>query len=304
MTYNSGSLTSATPASALIAIMDATITAITGLSKVSAAIVVGTNTWNVYKSAAANNSFGSDFYFALGYNTTTPTFVLMTVFEGWNSGTNLASNFAPNSTQIPVVTTWANPNAAAALPSTGTTMAFLSCSTALTTTAFSYFYSVTNDRLVFGWFSSAAQEGFYLGLYDSFQTVANDPFPLCALRFGTGFGNAMTTAATTLAGLATREPRQTVSTAINFGVGATGAASSCWTLNNSTNAEIYSAFPFVSRVLLQGRASGAYRGLLKDIYIGPIQINNGDTITWSLAGTPHTAVRIFGATFGVYVDEL
>ena len=296
MTYVTGTLSNAAPASTFLGIIDATITAEAGLTKVSSAIVVGTNTWNVYKSAAANNSFGQDFHFAIGYPTATPTTLLMAVFEGWNTGTLLATNYPPNATVTPNGS-FANPGAALALPSTGTTMGYLQ-SIALTTSC-SYYYSVTPDRVIFSMLTSTPTNlGFYIGLYDSFNTTAIDPFPLCIVNLTVTAITVATSAVSTASGFSTRELGAAVSNTNNFCTMAGGAAVSAWTRAELAT-DYYKGFNYLSRVLLTGKLT-AFRGLLKDIYLGPLQTQNGDTVTWTLAGSPKTAVRASAGTYGVY----
>ena len=313
MTYTNNSLTSASPASALLAAFDPLITAVTGWSRVSSSIVVGTNTWSVYKSAAANNSLGVDFFVAFGYVTATPTILHYTMFELWNAGTSLATNFAPNSTQIPTATTWANPQAAAALPTTGTTIAYIDTA-ALPTTGLTYGITVLADRLIW-WINggsgvSAQQHGAYMGIFDSFLPIssAGDPMPIACVQLGptpNPNGLSMTTAPASLPGFTTREPLQVASLSTNFGCGCNGAIASSWTLAAGGTNEIYTGKVMLSRVLLQGRQSTSYRGLLKDLYMGPTQTNAGDQITWTLNGVAHTSVRCGAvSSFGLYADQL
>lgn len=307
MTFSTGSITSATPAQALLTALDTALLAVTGWSKPTSLLVVGTNTWSVYKSAAANNSFGSDFYVAFGYVTATGTILHMTVFEQWNSGSNLATNFAPNSSQTPTATTWANPNAAAALPTTGTTIAFID-TPVLGASLFNYTVDVTADRIGFGMFANALECGYYLGLYDTFLPLASDPFPLCCIQLGPNFGasaNAMTTAPLTLQGFTTREPLQVTLSGNNFGAGCSGATGNTWTLTNAGGVELYTGKIMLARVLIQGRAAGGYRGLLKDCYQGPGQTHAGDQMTWTINSVAHTATRLGGvSSTGIYMDNV
>lgn len=303
MSYSSGSASNAASASAFLALLDTLILSVAGWSKVSAAIVVGTNTWNVYKSAGANNSFGTDFYVAIGYPTAAPVNLLLTIMESWNSGTNLASNYPPNITTVIPTATFANPTAAQALPSTGTTFGFMETPSPITT-AFSYFMSVTADRIIFSLLNSTPfSMGYYIGLYDTFNTVAVDPFPICVVNIGTtGSGtvsNSVASSPTTVTGFTTREPAQAVAAPTNFGCASSGGVLNAWTLSTGQT-DVYKGFYYVSRQMLIGRSAQGFRGLLKDVYNGPLQLNNGDLLTWTLAGTVFTAVRSGGSSLGVY----
>lgn len=297
MTYATGTISGANTGQLLINAMDAVIVAETGLSKVSSAIVVGTNTWNVYKSAAANNSFGQDFHFALGYVTATPTTLLVTVFEGWDTGTLLATRYPPNATVTPNGT-FANPGAALALPSTGTAMGY-SQSVGLTSSG-AWYLSVTVDRIILSFNTSTnVAVGYYIGLYDSFNTTTIDPFPLVVVNFNIPTSVVASSLPAAICGLSTREPNTSTSNSTNFVVLGGGVTGCSWTLASNT-LDAYKNFNYLSRLMLQGRTAPSYRGLLKDVYIGPTQTNNGDTVTWQLAGNTKVAVRAGIGVFGVY----
>lgn len=297
MTYATGTISGANTGQLLINAMDAVIVAETGLSKVSSAIVVGANTWNVYKSAAANNSFGQDFYFALGYVTATPTTLLVTVFEAWNTGTLLATRYPPNAATVPDGT-FSNPGAASALPSTGTTMGY-SQSAGLTSSGI-WYLSVTADRVILSFNTSTnVAVGYYIGLYDSFNTTTIDPFPLCIVNLVNTAVTAVNSTSTAVSGLSTREPNTSTSSALNFGVWGGGVLASAWT-SITASIDIYKGFNYLSRVILGGRSASGFRGLLKDCYLGPVQTNNGDTVTWQLSGATKVAVRAASNVYGVY----
>lgn len=298
MSYYSGTFSNASPAIGLITALEIGILAETGLSKVSSAIVVGTNTWNVYKSAAANNSFGQDFHFALGYVTATPTTLLLTVFEGWNTGTLLATKYPPNATTTPDGT-FANPGTALALPSTGTTMGY--AQSIVLTAGCAYYYTVTADRLIFSVNTSTnLPVGFYIGLYDSFNTTIYDPFPICVINFANSSTAVISSAATTMSGLFTREPNTATLNSTNFSGNAGTGLVNAWTRPDPSILDAYKNFYYVSRVLIIGRSAVANRGLLKDVYMGPTQTTNGDTITWSVSGSTKVAVRAATGTYGNY----
>lgn len=292
-------------ASAFLAALDTFILTVAGWSKVSAAIVVGTTTWNVYKCAGATNSFGSDFYVAIGYPTASPTVIRMTIMEGWNTGTLLATNYPPNTAVVPTGV-FANPGAALALPSTGTTMGYLE--SIVMTSSFNYMITVTADRIMFSILNSTNTNiGYYIGLYDTFNTVGVDPFPIVcvSLHPGVSAPPAITTAPANngMSGFATREPAQAISTTTNFGVATQGSSTGYWT-QITASLDAYKGFLYLSRVLLIGRQAAAFRGLLKDCFMTTPNANNLDLITFTIAGVPHTAFRIGASTYGIYADEV
>lgn len=66
-----------------------------GWQKISAGVVSGIYTWNVYKSPSAGNSIGKDFHVCLGFRTATPATLAFCVFRAWDSVNNLATGFPP-----------------------------------------------------------------------------------------------------------------------------------------------------------------------------------------------------------------
>lgn len=284
----------ASPASAILAVLDVDILAVTGWTRVETALVSGTLTWNVYKSAAANNAQGADFFIAIGYVTATPTDLVFTCFEQWNTGTKQATNYPPNASVIPTAT-YANPGTALALPSSGTTMHYMRSEAALAITGFLWGVDVTPNRIDIWLGSSTTQAGYYLGLLESFLNATDDPFPLVCLRTGANAAvNAITSGVTLVGGFATREPKQTVASANNFAAG-NSASTGRWTPSDSTT-EGYSGRKMVGRHVCAGRGASSFmRGFLRDHVVTGDGSANGDSIVFTLNGVTYTAYRSGGA---------
>ena len=299
MTFKTGTITSATPAKALFDLLDPDITGV-GYTRVETGITSGGVTWNVYKSPAASNFFGSDWFFALGYDTTGQATLYSCVFEAWDTATDLASRYAPNTASLVPGAGYINPQAASALP------AGFTLSHALPTTAFTYAYSTLIDRLAIGaWTATATSRfGWYIGLYDSFYSTTDDPFPLCLCWIGQDGGSSTPVWSR---GASTREPMTTIADAYNFYVtqgGSNGFSSWSQTLINNL---YQGGRPWVGRVVLGGKG-GSYdtsngtlrypRGLFRDLFISRSSLSsNGDRITWSVGAQNYAGV-IYRATSG------
>lgn len=294
MTYNTGSITSATPAKALFDLLDPDITGV-GYVRVETGHTAGGVTWNVYRSPAASNFFGSDWYFALGYDTTGQTTLYSCVMEDWDGTNKLAIRFAPNTASLVPGTGYINPQAAAALP------AGFTLSHALPTTAFTYAYSTLIDRVAIAAWTAVTSPrfGWYIGLYDSFYSTTDDPFPLLACNIGQGNSSNWPSVAQNF-GSATREPMTTVANTTNFSAGQVAAhgtdnidaGKGNWWTQARTNS--YQSAPWVSRVVVNGRGGNPSfpRGLFRDLWSTGASLNNGDRVTWSVNGVNYAAVRL------------
>lgn len=298
MTFKTGSITSATPAKALFDLLDPDFVAV-GYVRVETALASGGVTWNVYRSPAAGNFFGSDWYFALGYDTAASSTLYSCIFEDWDATNKLAVRFAPSTTGLVPGTGYVNPQAASALPA-GFTLSHL-----LPTTAFTYASSALIDRLAIGAWTAAstARFGWYVGLYDSFYSTADDPFPLVICTIGVNGGHSGGLGLTSR-GASPREPMTTLANTPNFfvtqGSGLVTNGEHRW---NPSTLNAYQNRPWVSRVLVNGRG-GAWsgdgsirysypRGLFRDLFAGPQSSayqNNADRITWTTSAGSYAGV--------------
>ena len=282
--------------------IDATLTAELGISKVDAAVVSGTFTWNVYKSAAGTNSLGLDWYFAFGWPNAggaANNSVCLCMFEGYNNGTHQASNYAPRVNTVAPAANFANPTAASNLPSVGANICYVQ--TANIPSNFSYAYSVNANRVHVEIFSNTGpiNAALSVGIRDTPLPSTIDPFPIYCLNLSIAatVGVQLANLPTAVSGFQTREPNTTSGQNINFGIGS-GAASMAWNSNSclsfsTSTADVYTGQAYTSRVAINGRlTSGSFLGLLKDIYMGPVQTNNGDQMQFTLNGTTYTGTRM------------
>lgn len=297
MSYANGVIANLSSGMAWVAAIDAVLTAEPGISKVESLRVSGTLTWNVYKSAAGNNAQGADFYFAFGYPTTAANAICMTIFEGYNNGTHLATNFPPNVASNTPVANYANPGAATALPSTGA-IAYVQSSNIPGN--FSWSLNCTANRVHLGYYSPSPlqNEGFSLGLYDPVMSSADDPFPLYCVNLTKQIVNGVQLGSTPTAqtGFSTREPKTLSAASTNFSMGP-GIASSPWTYTGGlTSTDTYQGWYYVSRCPIFGRQAG-FRGLYKDVYLSAPQSNNGDQLQWTLNSVNYVGTRFCGGGF-------
>lgn len=304
MSYFNGSVNDANAAKLIALAIDNNITSEPGISRVTANIVSSNLTWNVYKSDGNVNEKGADFYFAIGYPQVAMNSIVFTVMESWNTTSNQASNYAPVLSGCVPAANYANPRAATNLPANSSCMAYLQTQNLVAVQAWGV--SATANRVVVftGNTGSWQMHGYYLGLYDPFLSAADDPFPLiCAnMQYSGTNATALNSAPTTIGGFATREPKTTSGNSTNFATAQGGGGSSnAWTGGSSPGtADVYLGQHYVNRVVSYGRSASAIRGLLKDLYSGPVQTANGDTITWTLNGVNYDGVRVAASAFGVY----
>lgn len=306
MTFKTGSITSATPAKVLFDLLDPDLVAV-GYVRVETALASGGVTWNVYRSPAASNFFGQDWYFALGCDTSAQTTLYSCVFEDWDSTNKRAVRFAPSSTGLVPAAGYINPQAPSALPA-GFTLSHL-----LPTTVFTYAYSTLIDRVAVGaWTSSTVSRfSWYIGLYDSFYSTTDDPFPLALLSIGVAPNyNAITT----LVGSTTREPMTVVQNTHNFFV-TPGVSTRNSTVGQMArlcgwNQDVVNLYqgsaPWVSRVILAGRngsrsggsppAISHPRGLLRDLFTARVA-QNGDRVTWTSSSQAFAGICLLGTVF-------
>ena len=242
--------------------------------------ISGSNTAGIYKSPAASNTFGQDWYLNTVRGTDASTSIWLGVAEVWDTGTKKLRNYALlGATRTPTASFAIN-DATGLSPATLTNAG---CSAFLAAAGFQYWISANPDRVVVATRVGATDYGVYAGLYDDVLPPAISPFPLCAVKLlddgaaGAGQGGA------------TREPGATTSTANAFGVYVNSSTSS----PHTTAAGVYAPSPVIGRAVLHtsrlnisGAAFAAktMRGYLKGVAFlspaaGAAAFVNGDTLT-------------------------
>jgi hypothetical protein len=270
-------------------------------------------TADVYKSAAASNQFGSDWYLILRRPSDVSTSLFYQVAENYSTASHKMSNYGGTGVSvIPTPGTYQNPLSPSGPDLTAGfgTAALVT----LTTSAFSYWYSITANRFILG-VKAASEMGFYAGLYDDLLPTGVTQFPLVCARFPTSVASTGAIGSNTavLAGGFTRDPWQTTFQTTNFEAAihngywnSIGYVAASYTPLTSGSA-IYNNALSLSRVLLGtirnggGGTADQTRGLLIGCLVSLVTSAAGDTIT----SGGKTYVRFGGpnTTFGLFVDS-
>lgn len=271
---------------------------------------------DVYKSPAASNQFGQDWYLILRRVGDFGAALFYQVAEGYNSTTHRATNYGGTGAAVtPTATTYVNPAAAAAPENICASAAQVSL--APTAVPFTYWVSATADRVVVG-VKTSVETGFYAGLYDDLLPAGTTQFPLvCCLifsgvtaqsaQYAIGYGSS------NLWGGFTREPLQVASLGQNFeAVIHNGYMRVISTLAvggftpNTSTTTLYGNTCSAARVMIgTGRTSLNLGDGLRGLLIGCVcsQLNSviGDTLT----SGGKTYVRMAGptTTFGIFADQ-
>lgn len=172
MTYIANSLTSANPAADLYTAMAAALTS-AGFT-LSDTQVISTRTHKVWKSAAANNSQGLDWYLDVAYTTTGAGSVWLGAFEGYSTPNGIRGPYNnPADGTVPDATTFSRYGATgSALETNWTHISGNLGQIQVTTSAFAYFISITTDRVI-AMTSVAPLNVAYCGFFDTYAPWAN-----------------------------------------------------------------------------------------------------------------------------------
>lgn len=313
--YATGTINSATPATDLMTALDTHITA-NGWTFVET-YTNGTNISNVYKSpgtGAGANSWGTDFYVALGRTSTTSDVRLM-LFETWDSTNKKAIKYAPaGSNTVPSGTDY-TVNDATGLLLNSATLSITNCViTVKSSSLFTWYANVNVDRMIFGSDGSTSSNMIYAGLFD--LLVPGDTFPIAVICVSAGSVTGGTTYGST-----TRELFQTSAAANNWSVqmamggtnNSTGAATFVYGANrpdasgNFPNAnELYTGKPIAQRVyFVSARSVGtAPRGILKGVVHAYGGTTAADTMSYTIGATTYNYTRAFGQTASAAVPSV
>lgn len=277
-------------------------------------VLTGTSTsatGDVYKSPAASNQFGSDWFLLVRRAFDNATQVYYQVAETYNLGTHRAGNIGglgavsyPNAGSNTNPSSGFTPDAAlggfannAYIPFTGAAV-------------FPYYISANPNRVIVG-VKAPTETGFYAGLYDDLLPAGITQFPLVCVRLPAAANSLLGGNNNSSTGGFTREPLPTASLSTNFEATTYmfNAPSPGFT-PGTTSAALYGNPNSVARLPVgttrNGGTSNAdyIRGLLIGCVVNSLPSLAGDTIT--VAGK--TLVRFGGFTQGVltiafFVDQ-
>jgi hypothetical protein len=200
LSYNTGVINNAAPAATLMSTVQSLIDAHPAWVFIEQVVgSTATNVTDVYKCLGTLNSFGTDFY--VGFTRSGATagtakcgFIIGETYDSSAKTFGKGAPYCSNATALTVAADFsygtarhvANETSAVALTDGFLRAASLSGSYAGTapgsaSTNFTWQLSVTNDRIILVTYATTAVVfSGYAGLYDSFHSIAVDPFPLIA----------------------------------------------------------------------------------------------------------------------------
>lgn len=214
MAYSAGALTDANPASALIALIEAQMTAQGGTWVFVEEVVISTSTYRVWRNKGSGvtnpNSFGTDFYIAFRRLTAAgSTDVSVMAFEVWDATNKKAIRPVAGSSTNQAI----NANFSFGDEVNGFALNLVTATAglkALVTTGFDYIIQVSKNQIAFGAKVSTTDSAVYAGLFESLLPSAH-PFPLCIVGGGTTTSGSISTGAGV-----SRHPTLTTTQANNF----------------------------------------------------------------------------------------
>jgi hypothetical protein len=236
-----------------------------------------TKTARIYKSPAASNSFGSDWYLNVYRSSDTATGLSLFVAEAYNGTTKRFTNFAPNTQSLTPTASFAVNDTGVLPDGSGGSVAAMSTSypIGVGTGGYQYWLSAHPNRVVLATRVGTTDCATYAGLYDDTLQSSGSPFPLvtCAL-------DTQASTSTSSGGRATREPFTTTSNQYNFFVvpapfGAGGVAGP-----SASDTYESKVIPVKAMVMGRGVQGNAFRGSFKDLLATYLVAGaNGDTLT-------------------------
>jgi hypothetical protein len=266
----------------------------------------GTDVTDVYKSPAAGNSLGVDYFIYLNRTATTATFVSVGISEQYDStgkkalkyNTNVTTALTPNQTDYTVNDTGVVLNGASALNKI--VLFQLALNTART-----FNINITPDRVIVCSVSLGSVNGGYVGVFDHQYLHPAWAVPLGMNTF-TGSTNFLNTASPVYGGT-TRDPNVSTATAYCFRAGLYTSSSLGVGTNPFnggygavTSLDQYGTIP-IMRVGIATRADYAFnRLIMKDIIStgqGGANYAGGDTLAVTYGSTTLNYVSIPKSTY-------
>lgn len=280
----------------------------------------GTKVANVYKSPAAGNSVGVDFYVAF-YRSTTTSVLTVLLFEDWDAVNKKARKYAPASgSGITVNVTDNTVTDATGVLLDSATLSRVATVTLSSGVAQVIYLDVDANKVVVANSSQASAAFAYAGVYESLLPASIDPVPLVVWN-GSGHASGSSSA---LYGASTREPTAPAVGQYNFQMHSnvptvsdrfyaygvmTGSATSNTSKTISSSGDLYRAGSSQAAkiVLVSSRVAtstvsnqNAARGLPLNVVTSYSGGARGDTLTETRDdGTTRTYVLVQVAASGV-----
>ena len=292
MAFSSGTITSDTPAAALVTAIEAELTTHTNWTFVEE-VVISTFTYRVWECLGTGNSFGTSFFVVLACATGGTGNLTIKCMEQWQPAGAAADrarrivvmqqNVAPNDIEFTF-----NDTTDYALDSS----LFMSVAIPTNTTGFEWYLQVSINRICVGSKVGTGDYGCYVGLFE--PLMPSDPFPLVMLSntYSTwGYAGA------------SRHPNKTTATTYNWRFFPGQFLYFSSTENVGVNNLFYGT-AIASRVVLNAVSTaaiyGSVRGLLYDVVLCDVttSVRSGDTIT--VDGVTYTYMRVCAPASAIY----
>jgi hypothetical protein len=226
MTFITGTITNANPGPALYTVIETAALAIGWTLEDT--VTIGSNTHKVLKSAAAGNSQSLDWYLDINYPTTGVTGgIRFAPFEGYTAASDVALRgpVSANATTIDA-TTYSRYGASTSALETNWTngVTYTSLSAVMTTTIFTYWISITRNRIIV-MLSSDSSGVYYTGFFNPTTAHATEAgaslFPLVMSKAAIATPLASSSTSAAQASLVfTRLPKFTTLTGTGWGASA------------------------------------------------------------------------------------
>lgn len=219
MTFITGSITNANPGPALYAVIETA--ALADGWTLDDTVTIGGNTHKVLKSAAAGNTYALDWYLDINYPTTGTTGgIRFCPFEGYTAASDVATRGPRTGSSDSTIETTYYSRLGATTQALETTWANTASntglSTALTTSAFTYWVSITRNRIIVllsNVGTSVAYAGFFTPTSAHTSHAGASLFPLVMAVINSG-ASAFASTSSTASMAFTRVPK---STSTNWG---------------------------------------------------------------------------------------
>jgi hypothetical protein len=292
MAYTSGTINSVTPADALRVAIEGQMTAQGGTWESVESLTVSSITYYVWRNRGSGvtnpNSFGSNFYVALGVSGTTILRVL--AFEDWNSSSDLVIRPVSSGGLATNADTSALATGGVALSSSSIGYAFGTL--VATPNTNDYYVAVSKNAIKLGWRRSDSSTfyGFYVGLFQPFLSTSDDAneFPLCISQgASTSASSFLNVAAAGNHTPTSRHPKRVSQSAATNNHVFTNQNTWGPVSGDTSTVDAFFAKAQAPRVLITSVGTpastyGSLRGLLYDVrYLPPasgVTLGTGDTI--------------------------
>ena len=263
-------------------------------------VTSGTQVSKVYKSPAAYNFFGQDWYLiTYTADQTTSSTLQYGICQAYNATTHKATKYAPRivPATVPDASDYTVVDATGLDPYNSILLSAYTSQIA-SSGATNVYASITADRVIINGGSSNTPQ--YIGLFDTL--LASDPFPLVCTTMGTSNSSSYNANW----GTVTCEPGQTAVDVANWHTAVPYLnGGPIYGATNPGGVDLYSGKSLLQRMVFgTGRSFTGlvygYRGLFRDILLTWSQGGTGaagDTLSYTVGATTYTYTCLMGQTY-------